>query len=59
MKYRGKITNWVDAFRRNYPWITVVTEPAGQFYAEFGSEEAAEIAEQINDLVGKFKREEK
>lgn len=56
MKYRGKITNYVDSFRRAYPEINVVTEPAGQFYAEFASEESAELAEQMNDLVGKFKR---
>lgn len=59
MKYRAKITNWVDTFRRSYPEITVVTEPAGQFYGEFDSEESAELAEQINELVGKFQRREK
>lgn len=59
MKYRGKITNYVDSFRRAYPEINVITEPAGQFYAEFASEESAVLAEQMNDLVGKFKEREK
>lgn len=59
MKYIGKITNYVDAFRRRYPEITVVTDLAGQFYGEFSSEVSAEFAEQINDIVGKFERREK
>lgn len=59
MKYRGNVTNFVDCFRRSYPETVVITEPGGQFYGEFNSPESAELAEQINDLVGKFQRGEK
>lgn len=57
MKYRALCTNWVDSLRRWYPEIAVVSDCAGDIYAECDNERTAEAIERINVLVGSLRQE--
>lgn len=52
MKYRALCTNWVESLQKRYPEISVVSDRAGDYWAEMNNEDAAEVVERINKMVG-------
>ena len=59
MKYRALCTNWVESLQKWYPEISVVSDRAGDYWAEMDNEDAAEAVERINKMVGELSWKQK
>lgn len=59
MKYRALCTNWVESLQKCYPEILVVSDRAGDYWAEMDNEDAAEAVERINKMVGELSWKQK